>query len=152
MTTELQAQMDAANARGAMSADGYPDLPADKAQTFGATPVPWNGDDSANAATISRVIGSNETANGGFWSPDPPTTEENWRGGSAVRNKWNGNGAYVESPTNGLRGWTGPAAPQTSSDDTNVLPGGSQQIWIPPGSASPSGPKPTPGVKNGARR
>ncbi len=144
MTSGLQAQMDAANARGAMSADGYPDLPADKAQTFGGTPTPWNGDDPANSGTISRVTGSDASANGGFWSPDAPTTEGDWRGGSAVQNNWNGNGAYVQSPTTGLRGWTGPAAPQMSSDGSSVLPGGSQQIWIPPGSASPSPPTPTP--------
>ncbi len=144
MTSDLQSQMDAANARGAMSAEGYPDLPAEKAQTFGATPTPWNGDDPANSGTISRVIGSNETANGGFWSSGDPATEADWRGGSAVQNNWNGNGASVQSPTTGLRGWSGPAAPQMSSDGTSVLPGGSQQIWIPPGSASPSAPTPTP--------
>ena len=80
-----------------------------------------------------------------YWSPgDPPQTEGEWRGGSAVLNDWNGNGAYVQSPTQGLRGWTGPAAPQNSSDQLNVLPGGSQQIWLQPGSAAPSAPMPSP--------
>jgi uncharacterized Zn-binding protein involved in type VI secretion len=142
---DLQAQMDAAASRGGMSAPGYPDLPANAAQTFGADPVPWDGDDPANGGSMSRVIGSADSDNGSFWSPgDPPQTEADWRGGSAVKNDWNGNGATVQSPTAGLKGWTGPAAPQPSSDGTNVLPGGNQQIWLPPGSASPSAPVPSP--------
>lgn len=145
MTPELQAQMNAANARGGMSAPGYPDLPPDAAKTFGSDPVPWNGDDPNNGGSISRMIGSAKSDNGSFWSPgDPPATEGEWRGGSAVLNDWNGNGAYVTSPTAGLRGWTGSAAPQPSSDGVSALPGQSQQIWLEPGSASPSAPRPSP--------
>jgi hypothetical protein len=118
---------------------------AEAARTFGADPVPWDGDDPANGGTMSRVIGSASSDNGSFWSPgEPPQTEAEWRGGSAVKNDWNGNGAYVQSPTAGLKGWTGPAAPQLSRDGANVLPGGSQQIWLPPGSATPSPPQPSP--------
>ncbi len=145
MTPDLQAQMDAASDRGGMSAPGYPDLPPDAAKTFGADPVPWSGDDPGSPDSMSRVIGSAKSDNGSFWSPgDPPSSEADWRGGSAVLNDWNGNGAYVTSPTAGMRGWTGPAAPQVSSDGTSVLPGQSQQIWLPPGSASPSAPLPSP--------
>ncbi len=141
-TPELEAAINAGAAAPARSAPGYPDLPADKAATFGDDVRPWNGDDQAG--TIKRVIGSDRDANGGYWQSDIPSTEAQWRGGSAVLNDWNGNGGYVESSPAGLRGWVGSARPQMSSDGTSVLPGGGEQIWIPPGSAAPGPPQPTP--------
>ncbi|WP_211248750.1 hypothetical protein [Acidocella facilis] len=145
-TPELQTQMDAANARGAMSAPGYPDLPAHISQTF-SDAVPWNGDDPGNGYDIiNRVIGDEESANGSYWAEgiDAPNTEAEWRSDFAVKNDWNGDGGYVISSTKGLRGWIGPAAPQMSSDGSSVLLGNGQQIWIPRDSASPSSPIPTP--------
>lgn len=141
-TPELQAQIQAAETARARSAPGYPDLPADKAATFGDDVRPWNGDE--HTGSIKRVIGSDDSANGGFWQSEVPSTEGKWRGGSAVLNNWNGNGGYVESSSEGLRGWIGSARPQISSDDVNILPGGGEQIWIPPGSAKPGAPQPTP--------
>ena len=108
VTPELQAQMDAAQARGAMSAEGYPDLPADAARTFGGTPQPWSGSENG---TISRIVGADNNPNGSFWSPQLPSSEASWRAGSAVQNDWNGNGAFVQSPSASLRGWIGPSAP-----------------------------------------
>lgn len=142
-TQELRARMDAAANRSAMSADGYPDLPAEVSRTFGDTPQPWNGNDEPGL--ISRIIGQPSSANGSFWSPGlPPSTEAEWRANAAVLNDWNGDGGYVTADPSNLTGWIGPAAPQISSDGVNVLPGQGLQIWIPPGSASPSVPMPTP--------
>ena len=141
-TPELQAQMKAASTRGAMSAPGYPDLPANEAQNFGDGVRPWNGDEQTG--TISRVVGAESDPNGSYWQAGAPDTEADWRGSSAVKNDWNGDGGYVESNPQGLKGWIGPAAPQMSSDNVNVLPGGGEQIWIPKGSATPGDVKPTP--------
>jgi hypothetical protein len=138
----LQAEMDAAPFASAKSSPGHPDLPADKAATFGDDVRPWNGDN--HPGTIKRVIGSDRDANGGYWQSEIPATEGEWRGGSAVLNDWNGNGGYVESPPTGLRGWIGSARPQMSSDGVNVLPGHGEQIWMPPGSANPGPPQVTP--------
>lgn len=138
----LQAEIDAGPLTRARSADGYPDLPADKAATFGDDVRPWNGDE--HVGPIRRVIGSDRDANGGYWQAEIPRTEAEWRAGSAVLNDWNGNGGYVESPATGLRGWIGSARPQMSSDGINVLPGHGEQIWMPPGSASPGPTIPTP--------
>jgi hypothetical protein len=142
MTPEIQASMDAANARGAMSAAGYPDLPADAAKTFGETPIPWNGDEAPGP--ISRVIGSGSNPAGEYWLPTAPTTEAEWRGGVAVQNDFNGDGAMVQADPAGLRGWIGKAAPQVSSDGVHALPGDQYQIWMPSGSAQPSSAVPTP--------
>lgn len=144
-TPALQAEIDAAANARSRSAPGYPDLPADQAATFGDDVRPWNGDD--HGAPIRRVIGSDRDANGRFWQSEVPATEAEWRAGSAVRNNWNGNGGYVESPSEGLRGWIGSARPQESSDGVNALPGHGEQIWMPPGSASPGPPRPTPWSK-----
>ena len=141
-TAELQAQMDAAESASGRSAAGYPDLPQSEAQNFGDDVRPWNGDEEPG--TISRVIGQDRSANGGYWQNGVPESEGDWRGQSAVKNDWNGNGGYVQSPTDGMRGWIGSARPQMSSDGVNVLPGGGQQIWVPPGSANPGPTVPTP--------
>ncbi len=145
-TPELQEQMDAADARGAMSAPGYPDLPANVSQTF-SDAVPWDGDNPTNGySSINRVIGEDGAAGGSYWAEagEAPDTEAEWRSDFAVKNEWNGDGAYVTSPTAGLKGWIGPAAPQMSSDGSSVLLGNGQQIWIPRNTASPSSPVPTP--------
>ena len=141
-TSQLQAQMKAASERGIVSAPGYPDLPANEAQNFGEGVRPWNGD--KQQGTISRVIGAESDPNGSYWQAGVPGTEADWRANSAVKNDWNGDGGYVESSPQGLKGWIGPAAPQMSSDNVNVLPGGGQQIWIPTGSAKPGDVRPTP--------
>lgn len=141
-TSQLQAEIDAAPSVQARSAPGYPDLPADKAATFGDDVRPWNGDQ--HPGPIRRVIGRDEDANGSFWQAEVPKTEAEWRGGSAVLNDWNSDGGYVESAPQGLRGWIGSARPEVSSDGVSVLPGGGEQIWIPRGSASPGAAMPTP--------
>ena len=142
-TPELEAQMDAAAERGAMQQEGYPDLPADAAKTFGETPRPWNGDEASGP--ISRVVDAQSNPNGSFWAETAPSgAESDWRSGSAVQNNWNGDGGYVQSSPVGVRGWIGKAAPQLSSDGTHILPGGADQIWIPPNTAAPSNVMPTP--------
>lgn len=141
-TQALQSQIDGASSMTAKTAPGYPDLPAATAKTFMDDVRPWNGDE--NPGTIYRVIGNDADANGGYWLESLPETESAWRGQSAVQNNWNGDGGYVTSDTSGLRGWIGTARPQPSSDQIGVLPGGGQQIWIPPGSARPGAPIRTP--------
>lgn len=141
-TRKLQAEITGAALVKARSADGFPDLPAKNAATFGDDVRPWNGDD--HNGVIRRVIGSDRDANGGYWQSAIPKDEAEWRGGSAVLNDWNGNGGYVESPAKGLKGWIGSARAQRSSDGINVLPGHGEQIWMPPGSANPGPPMLTP--------
>jgi hypothetical protein len=42
---------------------------------------------------LYRVIGSDKSADGGFWSTDPPpATEGQWRANSAMLDEWNGDG------------------------------------------------------------
>ncbi|WP_207893374.1 dihydrofolate reductase family protein [Sphingomonas sp. PP-CE-1G-424] len=40
----------------------------------------------AQAGPIRRVIGSDRDANGGYWQAEIPSSEGEWRGGSAVLN------------------------------------------------------------------
>jgi len=51
-------------------------------------------------------------------------------------------GAFVEYevPKGGMKVWSGEAAPQLSSDGVNILRGGGNQIWLPPGSTKASAP------------
>ena len=137
-TPELRAQAKAALSHGDMTAEGYPTLPASESQNFGEGVRPWNGDE--NPGTIRRVVGEDSNPNGSYWQKDLPTNEADWRSGSAVKNDWNGDGAYVESGTANLKGWIGPAAPQMSSDGVSMLPGSGEQIWIPANTAAPSAP------------
>lgn len=142
-TPRLEAELAQASQRTSMSAKGYPDLPASEAKNFGDNVRPWNGDEHPGGR-ITRVVGADNNPNGPYWQADLPQTEAAWRGGAAVKNDWNGNGAYVESPSQGLRGWIGSAAPQQSSDGVSILPGQAEQIWIQPGSANPGPPIRTP--------
>ena len=141
-TLKLEADMRAAAGRTGRSAPGYPDLPDDVAKTFGEGVRPWNGDE--HVGPIRRVIGEDSNPRGSFWQSEVPPTEADWRAGSAVKNGWNGDGTYVEADPKGLKGWIGPAAPQEATGPGMVLPGGGEQIWIPPNTATPSSPIATP--------
>lgn len=81
---------------------------------------------------------------------DFPKTEAEWRSGSAVKNSWNGDGAYVEYtvPEEGLNVWRGAAAKQESGVGGYMLDGSTEQIWVPANSVSASSPKPSPWNKN----
>ena len=140
-TPELQQSFTESLRRTAPTApDGWPPLSDDIAATFGGTPQAQN---IASGTKLYRVIGSDRSASGSFWSFDPPpATEADWRGPSAVKDAWNGDGGYVEHTVgpDGLKAWTGPIAPQQAAVDGYMLPGGGQQIWVPPGTLAPGGP------------
>jgi uncharacterized Zn-binding protein involved in type VI secretion len=145
-TPELTAAMKEANSRTAPAApDGWPSISDDTAKTFGADPTPVK---YAPGTKLYRVIGSDRSSDGSFWTTDPPpATEAEWRGDSAVKDSWNGDGGYVEHTVgpDGLRAWSGPIAPQDAAVDGYVLPGNGQQTWVPPGTLKPDGPpQPTP--------
>ena len=132
--------------------DGWPPISDRTAATFGADPQPVN---LTPGTKLYRVIGSDDSASGAFWSTSPPpATEGEWRSASAVKDAWNGDGGYVESTvgSDGLKAWSGPAAPQQAAVDGYTLPGGGQQVWVPPGTLAKDGPAmPTPWNLNGGR-
>lgn len=140
-TPELEAAMDQSATRTAPKApDGWPEMPDKAAQTFGADPVPKK---YPPGTKLYRVIGDDGSGSGSFWSPDPPpSSEATWRGGSAVKDEWNGDGGFVQHTVGpeGLKAWSGPIAPQEAAVDGNVLPGGSEQIWVHRGTLAPDAP------------
>jgi hypothetical protein len=124
---------------------GWPQISDETAATFGADPQPVNFPEGTK---LYRVIGSDGSASGSFWSTEPPpATEADWRGASAVKDAWNGDGGYVVHTVgeDGLKAWSGPIAPQQAGVDGYMLPGGGQQVWVPRGTLSQDGPAmPTP--------
>jgi len=145
--SDLANQMKAASVRPAPDAPpGFPAIPVRDAQTFASMPQPVS---LPPGTKLYRVIGSDDTAAGSYWSTEPPPANEStWRAGSAVKDDWNGDGGYVESTVPAgepLNAWGGPAGPQPASVDGYTLPGGQNQIWVPRGSIVPDGAaKPTP--------
>jgi len=145
-TPELKQAMVEAEARTAPTApDGSPVLPARDATTFGATPKLTD----IGGKKLYRVIGRAEepTNTGSYWSLDPPPTiEDEWRGSAAVKDAWNGDGGYITATApDGLKAWTGPAAPQPAAVEGYVLPGGGNQVYVPRGTLIADGPpQPTP--------
>jgi hypothetical protein len=112
--------------------------------SFGRPPVP---DVLPPGTRLYRIVDADSNPAGGFWSLDPPpATEAQWRAGWAVQGQWNGDGAYVEHVVGpgGLRVWRGPAAPQAAAADAWHLPGGREQIFVPPNTVAPSAPRRTP--------
>ena len=145
-TPELAKTMKQAEARTApVTPDGWPKMSDRTATTFGSEPKPV---EYAPGTKLYRVIDSDESAAGSFWSTEPPPrTEGAWRAGSAVKDSWNGDGGYVEHTVGpeGLKAWAGPAAPQEAAVPEMVLPGGGQQAWVPPNTINPvNSPKPSP--------
>ena len=112
-----------------LSSPGFPDLPAAQTPNFESVqPV-----DVPPATTLYRVVDDPAKAAGGYWTPDPPTTETAWRTASAVGN-WNAGGlvAIAQAPATGLKAWVGTASAQAGG-----LLGGGTQLWTPPGSLVP---------------
>ena len=116
-------------------------------KSFAETPEP---DVLPGGTKIYRVVGKNSDPGGNYWSLEPPPfTEAEWRAGSAVKNSWNEDGAYVEHTVgpDGLKVWRGKAGPQRLEENHSyILPGGDEQVWMPRGTVPrPSlSPKPTP--------
>jgi hypothetical protein len=129
----------------ALDHKGWPQLSPEKLATFKNVPEPI---ELAPGTKIYRFIDSESNPRGAFWTLDPPPRlESTWRSDSAVLNDWNGDGAYVEHVVGpeGLKGWSGPARAQLSSDGVSALPGGGEQFYVPPNTVpTTSAPKPTP--------
>lgn len=121
-------------------------LPATEAVKFQELPKP---DVLSEGKKIYRVIdGRGAFPNGKYWCTEPPpSTEAQWRSGYAVKNRWNGDGSYVEHTVGegGLRVWRGPTAPQDAALPGWKLPGGAEQLYVPSArSLQTSAPMPTP--------
>ena len=116
---------------GPLKKAGWSDIPGDHVKTFKSYPEPV---ELKPGQKIYRVLDSESNPNGGYWTTENPAkmTEADWRSGAAVKGEWNGDGAYVEYevPKEGLKVWSGEAAPQMSSDGKSVLGGGGNQMWI----------------------
>jgi hypothetical protein len=128
--------------RQTLTEPGWPDLPAAEAPNF----------DSAQAVTLSpgtkiyRIIDPDSRAAGSYWAEKLPINREVWRHDYAVKNDWNTNGWFVEYTVpqgSGLRVWKGKTAGQDLKGSDYHLPGGADQIWMPPQTVVPSPPKPT---------
>jgi flagellar biosynthesis GTPase FlhF len=113
------------------AAPGFPDLPAKEAPNF-QTAQPVN---IPPGTTLYRVVNSQASAAGSYWTPDMPATEQEWRDTCAVLSSWGNKGMQVATavvPPSGLQGWAGTAAKQEE------LPGGGTQLWIPAGNLQPN--------------
>lgn len=118
-----------------LSSPGFPTLPADETPNFAsAQPV-----DVPPGATLYRVFGDQARTTGGYWSPNPPASEDQWRSDNAVGG-WNSGAllAVAQVPAGGLKAWMGAASQQAG------LAGGGTQLWSPPGSVLPSQLVPAP--------
>jgi len=124
-----------------LSKEGWPDLPASEARNFtSAEPVTLKP-----GTKIFRIIDDSSNPAGGYWSEQLPDNRAGWRGEYAVKTEWNTNGKYVEYTVpsgSGLNAWRGETAPQQLQGSDFYLPGGGQQIWVPPSTLTPSLAKP----------
>jgi hypothetical protein len=127
---------------------GWPKIPSKEAATFKNPPEAL---ELPERTKLYRVIDSESNPNGSYWTTADPRTmsEAQWRSGAAVKGEWNGDGAFVEYevPKGGMKVWSGEAAPQMSSDGVNILSGGGNQVWVPPGSTQASTPISTGFIK-----
>jgi uncharacterized Zn-binding protein involved in type VI secretion len=118
-----------------LSSPGFPTLPADETPNFAtAQPV-----DVPPGTTLYRAYGNLSPSTGGYWSPNPPTSEDQWRNDNAVGG-WNSGAllAIAQVPAGGLKAWMGAASQQAG------MAGGGTQLWSPPGSVLPSQLAPAP--------
>lgn len=110
---------------------GEPALSKDALASFGAPPRQIFVE---GPTKLYRVVGEGNNVHGSYWSREPPpATEAEWRGKSAIRGDFNGNGGYVvmEVPAGAkIPAWEGPIRAQQSSDGVNILPGGADQVFM----------------------
>src|SRR6266850_546855 len=125
-----------------LSKEGWPNLPGSETRNFNsAEPVTL-----APGKKIYRIIDDSSNPAGGYWSESLPANRAEWRGNYAVKTDWNTNGKYVEYTVPegpGLNVWRGETSAQQLQGSNFYLPGGGQQIWMPPNTVSPSLAKPT---------
>jgi hypothetical protein len=119
---------------GKRTEPGFPALPAREAVNFSDV----QPNELPPGTKLYRCYDPNWKAgspNGGYWSLQPPASEADWRGGSAVLPQWGNSGNMIEELTLGPQGmkiWQGTTAPQNMGGGL-YMPGGDQQVWIPPG-------------------
>lgn len=118
-----------------LSSPGFPDLPATQTPNF-ASAQPT---DVPPGTVLYRVMGNPGGTMGGYWTPNPPATESQWRADNAVGG-WNSGAlmAVAQVPAGGLKAWMGAASPMDGQS------GGGTQLWTPPGSLIPSQLAPAP--------
>jgi hypothetical protein len=125
-----------------LSKDGWPDLPGAEARNFNAAePVTLKP-----GTKVYRIVDDSSNPAGGYWAEKVPGSRAEWRSDFAVKNDWNTNGKYVEYTVPegpGLNVWRGETAAQQLRGSDFYLPGGGQQIWMPPNTVTPGVPKPT---------
>ncbi len=118
-----------------LTSPGFPDLPAKQTPNFStAQPVDLPPD-----TTLYRVLSNPGGAMGSYWTPNPPTSESQWRADNAVGG-WNSGLLMTAAkvPAGGLKAWMGAASPISGQ------PGGGTQLWTPPASLVPSQLMPAP--------
>jgi uncharacterized Zn-binding protein involved in type VI secretion len=118
-----------------LTSPGFPDLPAMQTPNFSSVqPVNVPPD-----TPLYRVMGNPGGAMGSYWTPNPPTSEAQWRADNAVGG-WNSGllMSVVKAPAGGLKAWMGAASPMGGQ------PGGGTQLWTPPGSLVPGQLAPAP--------
>jgi hypothetical protein len=149
MTAAIRRDMDAAQAAAARLGTlrhpaGGMDLKPDLVQTFLRGEV--RPDVLPPGTKVYRVVGQGSENGGVFWSLEPPRSEAAWRAGSAVPNRWNGDGEYIEVMLpHDVPVWRGKAGPQLSNQGERlrkagqsptgsdaVLAGGDEQIVMDP--------------------
>lgn len=118
-----------------LQSPGFPDLPASQTPNF-TTAQPVN---VPPGTTLYRVLGSPSGAVGSYWTPNPPTTEQQWRADNAVGG-WNTGivMAVVQVPADGVKAWMGAASPMDGQS------GGGTQLWAPRGALVPTQMVPAP--------
>jgi len=121
----------------ALQQPGWPDLPASEAPNFeSAQPITL-----PPGAPMYRVIPSEKSASGAYWTPWLPDTEEVWRSGCAVEKDFNSDGKvaiFTVPPGPGVKVWMGRASHQATYG------GGGMQYWLPRGTIKPDLITPTP--------
>jgi len=126
-----------------LTKEGWPDLPGEHVQNFNSVePVTLKP-----GTKIYRIIDDFSNPAGGYWAEELPAGRAQWRGDYAVKLDWNTNGKYVEYTVpegTGLNVWKGETSAQALQGSGGYnLPGGAQQIWMPPNTVTPGAAKST---------
>jgi uncharacterized Zn-binding protein involved in type VI secretion len=118
-----------------LTQSGWPTLPGREARNFtSAKPI-----DLPPGTKIYRIHDGNGS-NGSWWAFELPKSKTLWRRDYAVAEQWKSPGSHYSEYVvgkEGLKIWQGPASGQMNTEGGFVVPGGSEQIWMPRGTISP---------------